>query len=339
MALNARFVEALSGARSIGIDVSKASLSVCCLRPQGQEALSITAGNDAASVKALVAALVGAGFHGPLVLESTGHYHWRVAVCAAQAGQQVRLLNPLMSSKHSRAAIRKTKTDAVDARQLALMGVTETNLPAPWCHDAHWVVLRHKVGLLAALEKTMQRLQATLRAHREALASMGVEEDAMVEAIGAQIAALQRQCGCAEQALAAHFAARSQDGLHARLHSVPGVAAYMAGLQELFFRPDVASAKSWSAFIGIDISVKQSGTWRGRSRLSKRGNAYLRKRMYQAAWGAMQNAPEFKAYYQHLRAQGRSYKESLLMIARKQLRIAYVLWTQGGTYRPEMLKI
>ena len=119
---------------------------------------------------------------------------------------------------------------------------------------------------------------------------------------------------------------------------VPLRFAYTAGLQELFLRPDVPSPKSWSAFIGIDVSVKQSGTWRGRSKLSKRGNAYLRKRMFQAAWGAMQNAPEFKAYYQRLRDQGRSYKESLLMIARKQLRIAYILWTTGETYQSDMLK-
>lgn len=336
MTLNARFVSALSDARSTGIDISKRSLSVCVLL--AERSVMVTIGNDCKSVLALVEALRTAGFRGPIVLESTGYYHWLVAVCAAQAGLDVRLVNPLMSSKHSRAAIRKTKTDPVDARQLAMMGVTEPDLPAPWRHDAQWVVLRHKAGLLCSMEKALQRLHAMLRDHRAAIAIMGVEDDPLVSGIGAQIKALQRQCDSAEKALTACFEARSKQGLHARLRSVPGIGSYMAGLQELFFQPDVAGPKSWAAYIGIDVGIKQSGTWHGRSKLSKRGNAYLRKRMHQAAWAAMQNNAEFKAYYERLRAAGRSYTESLLMIARKQLRIAYVLWTKGGIYQPEMLK-
>ena len=53
MVLNARFVEALARARSIGIDVSKATLAVCCLLQE--TAVTITVTNDRASVLALMA--------------------------------------------------------------------------------------------------------------------------------------------------------------------------------------------------------------------------------------------------------------------------------------------
>ena len=56
---------------------------------------------------------------------------------------------------------------------------------------------------------------------------------------------------------------------------LPGVSAYLAGILNLFMENEVRSIKSWIAFAGLDI--KQSGNWQGRSRLSKRGNAYLRK--------------------------------------------------------------
>lgn len=336
MAMNAQFKRHIAQFLALGIDVSKASLAVHGLLAEG--GVDITVANTGKAVGELMRELAAGGFGGRIVLESTGYYHWLAAVCGAEAGLDVRLVNPLLSSKHARAAIRKTKTDPVDARGLASMALTERQLPAPWKRDRGWVVLRHKAGLLCALEKVLQRLHATLRDHRAALAIMGVEVDPVVAGLALQVKALKRQCDKVEGDLAACLKTHTDPALHARLQSVPGVSAYVAGLQSLFFRPDVKGSKSWSAFIGIDLSVKQSGTWRGRSRLSKRGNAYLRKRMFQAAWGAMQGNREFKAYYTRLRAQGRSYKESLLMIARKQLRIAYTLWTQNQTYDPAMLE-
>lgn len=337
MTLNAQFKKHIAQFLAIGVDVSKASLCVHGLLADG--GVDMTVPNTPAAVAEVMRMLAKAGFGGRIVVESTGYYHWLAVVCGAEAGLDIRLVNPLMSSKHARAAIRKTKTDPVDARQLATMAITEPRLPAPWKRDRNWVVLRHKAGLLCALEKMLQRLHATLRDHHAALATMGVENDPVVADLADQIQALKRQCDKAEDDLTACLKAYADQPLHTRLQTVPGVSAYMAGLQALFFRPDVKGPKSWGAYIGIDLSVKQSGTWRGRSKLSKRGNAYLRKRMFQAAWGAMQSNPEFKAYYAHLRAQGRSYKESLLMIARKQLRIAYTLWTQHKTYNPAMLKI
>lgn len=337
MTTNARLSEAIGMSVSVGIDVSKASLEVCVMTKDGRF-VNTRLANTRQAITAFVESLLTTGFHGPIVVESTGHYHWLIAVCAAEAGLDMRLINPLMSSKHSRAAIRKTKTDPVDARQLAVMGVTEPNLPAPWKHDAAWVAFRHRVGLLCTLEKTLQQTRASLNTHRQALAMVGVESDAILEALAVKVHELACECARAEKMLTRELASRADDGLNERLCSIPGISAYLAGLLELFLRTDVPGPKSWSAFIGLDISVKQSGTWQGRSRLTKRGNAYLRKRIYQGAWGAMQSNAEFRAYYDRLRAQGRGYVESLLIIARKLLRIAYALWTKGGTYNSAMMK-
>lgn len=336
MHIPAHFVLALEDALAIGIDVAKASLEICCIHAQGQSRIRID--NTAPAIQAWVDAVQAAGYQGMVVMESTGYYHWLVAVTAAQGGLDVRLVNPLMSSKHSRSAIRKTKTDPVDAYQLALMALTERKMPPRWQADKAWVVLRHKVGLLATMEKSLQRLQATIRDHQRALARMGVSDDPVLTGLQTQLAALKRQCAQAEKALTQELAQCTAPQVRQVLHSIPGISPYLAGLLGLFLRMDVPGIKSWIAFVGLDIGIKQSGTWVGRSKLSKRGNAYLRKRLYQAAWGAKQNNPEFRAYYEQLRAQGRGYVEALLIIARKLLRIAYALLTKGQMYRPEMIK-
>jgi len=74
---------------------------------------------------------------------------------------------------------------------------------------------------------------------------------------------------------------------------------------------EVKSAHSWTAYVGLDVSVRQSGTWRGRGKLTKRGNAYIRKRLFQAAWGACLNYDYVRAYYDRLKAEGRKHVEAV----------------------------
>ena len=130
-------------------------------------------------------------------------------------------------------------------------------------------------------------------------------------------------------------------GLHSstervqRLQSLPGYSALVSQLVVTFLRTDVASAKSWQAYVGLDISVKQSGTYRGRGRLTKRGNPYLRKRLYCAAWGAYMHYPEVRRYYDWLKEKGRTHKEALVIIARKLLGMAFALLKNKTTYDPE----
>ena len=78
--------------------------------------------------------------------------------------------------------------------------------------------------------------------------------------------------------------------------------------------------------------LRESGTWRGRGKLTKRGNPYLRKRLFCAAWGAVMHYEVVHDYCEDLKAKGRNHVEALVMIARKLLRIAYAVLTKGVEY-------
>jgi len=331
MAMKTNPYSTLGEAMALGIDVSKARLALCWLLGEVEQHHEID--NQHAALERLAQALVCAGYRGKIVIESTGYYHWLAVVILSGHGLDVRLVNPLLAHKHHQAAIRKTKTDPVDAFQLATMCLTERRLPPSWDRDAQWVQHRHQVGLLRTVERTLQQLTAALNDHGNALAMMGAPNDPMVESLRQQTLALVRAKKHAEAQLAASLAALDE-ARQARYGSIPGVSRYLAGLMNLLLNPDVRQAKSWIAYVGLDISVRRSGTWVGRSKVTKRGFAYLRKRLYQAAWGAKQNDPHFRAYYDELRAQGRGYVETLLIIARKLLRIAFVLQQRGQMYDP-----
>jgi transposase len=292
--------------------------------------------NEATPIGEFVECLVKHNYQHKIIMESTGHYHWLIAVELAKHSLDLRLINPLLSSKHAKASIRKTKTDKVDAYRLATMALTERDLPAIWRRDERWVEIRHKIGLLKQMELAIQRLKSTLADHEEALTKMGVMDDEWLLAFQRQVDALAKLKKTSEKTLTDYMKQSLRSERQKRFESIPGVSAYLAGILDLFMENGVPSIKSWIAFAGLDIGIKQSGNWQGRSRLSKRGNAYLRKRLYQAAWGAKQNNEQFKAYYEALREQGRPYVECLLILARKILRIAYRLSQNGDEYNGKM---
>ena len=110
----------------------------------------------------------------------------------------------------------------------------------------------------------------------------------------------------------------------ALLTSIPGISAFCATLcLHWFNRAKGTDAASWIAYAGLDVSVRESGTWHGVCRLTKRGNAFLRKRLYACAWGAWQNDENFHQYYTQLRKSGKQHNEALVIIARKLVRIAF----------------
>jgi transposase len=87
------------------------------------------------------------------------------------------------------------------------------------------------------------------------------------------------------------------------------------------------------AYVGLDITVKQSGKWRGQRKLSKRGSGEVRRVLYMAALRSIaEDGSAFRGYYQHLVEHGRAKKSALLAVMRKMLLIAYRLLKSGGCY-------
>ena len=93
----------------------------------------------------------------------------------------------------------------------------------------------------------------------------------------------------------------------ALLESIPGIGALTA-LWILAELPDVnqfASADSAAAYAGINPCEYRSGTSvRKKTRLSKRGNAYLRRALYMPAMVAARFNPVCRALYERLIGRG-----------------------------------
>jgi transposase len=90
------------------------------------------------------------------------------------------------------------------------------------------------------------------------------------------------------------------------------------------------------AYAGLDVTVRESGKWKGRRKLSKRGSGVLRRCLFLAALGSLRgrSASAFGAYYRALEARGLHGYRALMAVMRKMLVVAYHLLKSGERYDP-----
>lgn len=319
----------------IGIDVSKAKLDIAVTGRDG-EASCFIAENNGSGIRKIITKIKG--YKGKIIMESTGRYHLLPALVLSGAGFDVRVINPITSRRFMGAGIRKNKTDKIDACGLAEMAVIGRNLPEPFRPDILSVRIRQKIGLISSMETQIQTLNGIYNNYCEFQGKLKMESSAAEDEMAEGIRKLSSAKAKLEHEIEVLVNEKRKDGReHGMLVSVPGISPYMASLILQFFGTDYnKSAKQWIAYAGMDVSVKQSGTWHGKGRLSKRGNAYLRKRLFCAAWGATMHNDGFRKYYNGLKEKGRRHVEALMIIARKLIRIAFVLLKNNLYFNSEL---
>lgn len=80
------------------------------------------------------------------------------------------------------------------------------------------------------------------------------------------------------------------------------------------------------AYAGLDLQVRQSGKWKGETKLSKRGSGRLRRSLSMTAVRCTRlRESAFGQYYHRLVARGMKKMEALMAVMRKILLIAYRL--------------
>jgi len=201
-------------------------------------------------------------------------------------------------------------------------------LPNKFNSDKNALKIKKKVSLIATLDKQTQKMTAVMNEFKKTSEDIGLKLSIVEKRIFKTIKLLKEQKKeLKKEVKMMAIKSEYKKEIAKRYKSIPGVSDYLASLSTIFFKEEEHNkhSKQWVAFAGLDISVRESGNWRGKGKITKRGNGYLRKRLFQAAWGAVMNNENFKKYYEHLREKGRSYVASLTIIARKIIAIMFSL--------------
>jgi len=126
-----------------------------------------------------------------------------------------------------------------------------------------------------------------------------------------------------------------------RLRQLPGVGPIIA-LTVLAEAGDLrrfGHGRQFLKFCGFDLATHQSGQFRGQSKLSKHGNARLRRAFWMAGQIAVrQRANSFRDKFERYTAKDRYNRDlrrkALTAVAAKMARVAHSLIKHGTDYRP-----
>jgi transposase len=104
----------------------------------------------------------------------------------------------------------------------------------------------------------------------------------------------------------------------------------------LFASKRFTSARQAAAFLGLIPKIKESGTFKGRSMLSKNGSARLRAKLYMAAVVATTHNQDIRVQRDRLIKQGKTKMQAIGAAMRKLVQICFGVIKHQTKYRPQL---
>ena len=307
-----------------GIDVSAKKLQVATAD------FELEVDNTPEDHQKLIQRLRRSGREVRVCMESTGVYGLDLAIALYRAeGIGVMVLNPRAARHFAHALMNRSKTDPVDAR--VLLKYVQCMDFVPWRPPAtEKLQLRALSRRIAGL--TQMRTQEKNRLHA---ANSSLELKVIRNDIEVNIRHLDRRIEQL-QSQAVKLIERHPDLQVpiARIISVKGIGLLSAMLiyGELCVLPKDLTARQWVAHAGLDPRHFESGTFKGKTRISKAGNKYLRAALFMPAHNAIKFEPHIAAFSDHLVENGKTKMQAKVAVMRKLLHAIHGMLATGTNF-------
>jgi transposase len=325
----------------VGVDVSKDHLEVCFSQMDAEQTVwakaTRTFANRAGGWKALeswIKRLQTAEVPLWLVMEATGVYYEGAAYYFHTQAYQVVVVLPNKSQKYFQSLNLKTKTDAAEASALARMGL-ERKMKA-WRGFSPVMrtlkrLCRERQAIQAHMVAASNQLHAHTHEHQGERYSIQRGEQHL-KFLAGQIQAIDQQI---EQTV------REDAELKAKVErvcTIKGVSTLTAVIiiAETNGFELIQNKAQLVSYAGYDVVERQSGSSvRGKSRISKKGNAHIRRALHYPALSAARHNPVFQAFYRRITERNPKIKMiALVAVQRKLLVLIYTLYKKDTAFDP-----
>jgi transposase len=317
----------------IGIDVSKKKLDLSVY--DGDQHKSLCINNDKKSIEKMYKSFISKRDDSLFVMEATGVYHLQLATILYEQGFNVGVVNPLIIKRFAQMKMMRAKTDAVDAKLIAEYGYEQkVSLFQPRSKERQKIIKILKA--IDALIETKDSFSNRL----EALSQDPLQVKSVTKSFKQLIKNAEREISKFEVELLQIVKEHYSD-VYERLLSIKGVGVKTAVVIIGFFGKfeDFESSKQVVSFIGINPSPRESGSSvRGRGRISKKGNSYLRKLLYMTSLSAMQHNKSCKEFYERLTSKGKEHKVCRIAVVNKLIKQIFAILKYERTYDPNYFK-
>jgi transposase len=220
--------------------------------------------------------------------------------------------------------------DGVGIRQLLIQAPTPAAIAGKRLStlEKNWMV-RPKASALKALA-------ADSMADPDLAAASGPALVALLQSV----AAMEARLHALDQQIAKLACTSVDPQTKALIETIPGFGPVNAAKTLAWLPTEILHSGSnrkvaarLQAFMGNDPRLRQSGQWKGHTKMSKRGVEMLRTAFFQSAFSAAHNDPELRAYYQCKRAQGKTHEVALSHLMRILTRRLVAVLRSGKPYQ------
>jgi transposase len=271
------------------------------------------------------------------VMEATGVYHQKFAYYLDEKGYDVSIVLPNKISNYMRTLSLKTITDKTASRAIAQFG------------------LERKLDLWERPKKVYKKLQQLTRERDQIVEARVILKNQLhaenVEAEPNQGSLKRMKSRIKFLNLQEKEIKRDLDKIvnnQATLKkeiedvsTIPGVGRLTAiiVLAETNGFELIRNKRQLTSYAGLDVKEKQSGTSvKGKPRISKKGNRYLRKAMHLPSLSSVKYNENHKELYVRIVSKSGIKMKGLIAVQRKLLELIYVVYKNKTTFQKDYEK-
>ena len=326
---------------AVGIDISKDDFHVCLKEKTASEVVKIKGtrsfSNDNKGFDDLVSWVLKREKQGTRVcyiMEATGTYYENLAYYLHSKGKKVSVVLPNKINHFAKSLNVKTKTDKVDSDFIAQIGI-ERELPIWKPMSANYKHLRDLCREMLSLKKERSRAKCQLHAmeysHEKTPSVLQIKEtlidfyEKLILQIETEITKI----------------IKTDKELKNRIEKIMkvkglGLITIVVVLCETNGFELFNNIRQVVSFAGLDIKMNESGKFKGKTKISKKGNARIRQCLFMPAMCATNWNDKIKDLYDRIAERNPGIKRKGVIAAmRKLLILIFVLWKNGEEYNPQ----
>jgi transposase len=266
-------------------------------------------------------------------MEATGVYYESLAYYLSAQGYQLSVVLPTRMKHYQKSLEIKSKTDSLDAKVLARLGLERTLQP--------WRVPSEAMLQIKMLSREYRENKQKLNVMKNQLHAKRKAHNvnaATIQRLKAQITLLDLQCHQIQKELEQLIAKdENLKNKIQKLETIPAVGfmTVITILAETNGFALISSQKQLICYAGMDIILNESGQIKRRSKMSKQGNKFIRHAVHMPALCAVQHNKDLKKFYQNLVERKKAKKSALTAVSRKLLCLIYTLWKKDECYQKQ----
>jgi len=266
-------------------------------------------------------------------MEATGVYYENLAFTLFERGYQVHVVLPNLAKKYAESLGHKSKTDKLDAGSLGAMGVERKLFK--------WKPASKNLRQLKALtrersKRQKQKTQLINQFHaatyaRETTKSSIKRYEELIDTLKKQVKAIE------DEIMELIKKDKILNDKIEKITTVPGlgITTVASVVAETNGFASITNIKQLQSFAGYDPQLRESGKWKGATRISKKGNSHIRQALYFPAYTIIRYSQYHKEFYERILDKKGKSLMAATAVQRKLLGLIYTLWKNDAEFDPD----